>query len=99
MDHDYNEQLSDQVATTYFDELSLMERNPDLNPYDNGSHTVGKKVHHTNMYQLNSTNPNIVLYWSICPECKTTRTKKVIGYDNNVARAYVNDIIKDGKPA
>lgn len=77
-----------------------MTNNPDLRPYYHGEHEMGRKMHSTEMYKK-ELEPNVVAYWSICPECKVVRTKKVITYMDKDVRgygtAYIYDIVKGGQ--
>lgn len=86
--------------TITFNEADLM-RKYTIRPYHGGEHEVGRKVHLTSMYKF-ELEPNLVAYWSICPDCKVVRTKKLIEYVNKdeqgYATAYVTDLIKNGEP-
>jgi len=91
--------MRDQVASLIFDEVRFMKQNPIFKPYAHGEHEMGRGNHTTDMYKT-EIYPSIYAHWSICPDCATIRTKKIIGYGLNeegLHTAFVNEVIKGGK--
>lgn len=90
--------IQDKVWETTFDEFSLMKKYDWLKPYTHGEHSVGVKIHPTDIYKFDAGD--LKLEWSFCPECKTLRTKRVVGLGKDADgydTAYIKDIVSKGE--
>lgn len=88
------------IGLERFNEIELMRKHSWIEPYARGSHDMGSKSHETLHYKY-PMGQGIYAHWSICPDCKTLRTKKLIGYieqdEDGYATSLVHDIVKKGE--